>query len=216
MDNVIVKRAADIKSLDELKLSTKAKTYLLRGCKSLEQIIWEGRRTAYMCARYPEVKKRGRKSLVELAQALEEAGYIRKNIGPESFCISLLYQVAYNCYESIICHFDDLCVKDCEVDQDGLAKYTFDYALGNRRYEDFQNPTAEQVDIIKDVMRSCLTYQEYDVITGLLGFDGEVRTLEDVARLHHIRSDEARRAKSIGIRKLSAKNILPVMVMEEF
>lgn len=86
-----VREATGLQSLDQLKLSKQTERYLRKYYKTLQEIIWHGRHTAYLVDRDESHVRKVPKYLLELAAALDRQGYLRHDFTENSFTINLLY-----------------------------------------------------------------------------------------------------------------------------
>lgn len=90
-----VREANSLESLDELNLTARTKSYLLKVFGCIDTIIYNGRIMAHTFAKNPDAAKKACKSFLELADALDKAGFIRHDITSGSFCVNLLYRAVY-------------------------------------------------------------------------------------------------------------------------
>ena len=66
------KKAAELQSLDELNLSRSTERYLKKYYQALPEIIWQGRRTAYLVDRDGSYIRKTPKYLLELAALIRK------------------------------------------------------------------------------------------------------------------------------------------------
>lgn len=90
------RKAADLQCLDELYLSKSTEGYLEKYYQTLPEIIWQGRRTAYLIDRDENYIRKTPKYLLELAAALDKKGYLRHDFTANSFTINLLYMTVHH------------------------------------------------------------------------------------------------------------------------
>ena len=157
------RKATELQSLDELNLSKPAERNLKKYYQTLPEIIWQGRRTAYLVDRDESYVRKVPKYLLELATTLDREGYLRHDFTANSFTINLLYMtVHYELMrgEQAVVGFEDFC-KIFREDQ----TFSIDYVLGNQNYESYQNPTTSQCKKIQAGIRGCLTEKEFQVIS---------------------------------------------------
>ena len=157
------RKATELQSLDELNLSKPAERNLKKYYQTLPEIIWQGRRTAYLVDRDESYVRKVPKYLLELATTLDREGYLRHDFTANSFTINLLYMTVH--YELMrgepaVVGFEDFC-KIFREDQ----TFSIDYVLGNQNYESYQNPTTSQCKKIQAGIRGCLTEKEFQVIS---------------------------------------------------
>lgn len=149
----IIKSATSIKSLDELRLSRRTRSLLLRRFSSIEEIVREGRAIDYYleCTSHPY---RAAKWELELVLALKNAGFIRPWT---DFAlrqkIGAIYYIVYMEKENI---------------------YLFDIeSLSSEEYETFQGFTEEEIASVMGTLRGIFANnQEYEIFCrrhGLLG-----------------------------------------------
>ena len=172
----MVRRATTLDSLDELDLSARTKTFLIRKYNRLDRIVWYGRWAAVLYRRNKEAVHRANKSTLELINALKKAGFIRNDIGEKAFRVNFLYHMVYlDRLEPIIdfpCCIEDM-AKAFSIADNGELLCLFDYRLGNENYENFQGPTEEQIELIKATLKRVLTEEEYMVLACHFGFEGD-------------------------------------------
>lgn len=202
----MVREARSLKSLDELSLSDEAKAYLLVNYRSFNKPVWEGRRVAYINAESPETVEKTPVLFRELGQALDEAGFIRHDITSGSFSINHLYRDVYpsSIFGAMFipCSFDDLARKE---------QYMTSAVFGNENYENFQNPSAEQIKVVKEVLKSELDDEGYEVFMYYYGFDGKAHSEGQTAKYFGRKGGSTWTFEYIGTRrsKLWSKKVLP-------
>ena len=211
----MVKKAETLKSLDELSMSKRAKTYLMSRFNSLDELIWFGRSMSYCHTCYPETVKKSKKSTLELIDALNEAGYIRQDINSGSFCIGRLYRIIYHDTIDAVAmpaYLDDFCTTVEKV-SNSKTIYHVDYRMGNKKYEGFENPTHEQLDAVRWSLQARLTEKEYKVLAYRLGFeDGNSHSLEQTGQRFQITRERARSLEAKALRKLKDGDTVPKIV----
>jgi hypothetical protein len=208
----MVKKAETLKSIEELKMSKRAKTYFKNSAASLDEIIWKGRAMLYIYDYNPEAIKKGSKSLLELIGALDEAGYIRHDINSGSFCVGNLYRMVFNDMIDPI-KMPSFLYDFLETVDDGETICYVDYHTANERYESFVNPTDEQLDAIIQSLRTRLDEREYEILAYRLGFeDGDSHDFNQTCRHFGINRDLVRQIEAKTLRKLRKSNTLPAIV----
>lgn len=204
-----VREAKSLESLDELNLAARTKSYLLKTFGCIDRIIYEGRILAYTYAKNPDATGKACKSFLELTDVLDKAGFIRHDITSGSFCVNLLYRAVYQDRNITPCYMDDLGVKGVE-DTDHGTTYHYDFSFGNESYENYENPSPEQLDTIETTLRLNFRDEICDILMYRFGFeDGEVHNYKQTAnkfRLSSRRVDEIVRTYT---RKLRVWNVLP-------
>ena len=211
----MVRKAETLKSLDELNMPKRAKTYFTSKFNSLDEIIWYGRNMSYIHACHPETVKKSKKSTLELICALDEAGYIRHDINSGSFCIGRLYRIVFNDTIDAVAmpaNLNDFCTTVEKV-SDIETVYHVDYRMGNEKYESFENPTDEQLDAVKWSLQTRLTEREYNVLAYRLGFeDGNSHDLEQTGKRFCVTRERVRQIEAKALRKLKNRNTLPTII----
>ena len=204
------KKAANLQNLDELRLSKPVERYLGEHCKTLPEIIWQGRLTAYLVDRDASYIKKTAKSLLKLAAALDREGYLRHDFVANSFTLNLLYMIVYNnqlkdAPQPTV--FEDL----CKVYQDNLD-FSIDYVIGNQNYETYKNPTTSQCQKIQAATRGCLTEKEFQIISKRYGIEGKVMDVCELATLQNVTPTRIRQIEALAIRKLHNTRALPAIL----
>ena len=211
----MVKKAESLKSLDELNMPKRAKTYLMGKFNSLDELVWHGRDISYVHTCHPETVKKSRKSTLELISALNEAGYIRQDINSGSFCIGRLYRIVFHGTIDAVAmpaNLDDFCTTVERV-SDSETIYHVDYRMGNEKYESFENPTDEQLDAVRWSLQARLTEREYGVLAYRLGFeDGNSHGLEQTGQRFCVTRERVRQIEAKALRKLKHRNTFPRIV----
>lgn len=202
----MVKKAENLKSLDELTIISSSTKALLEeeGC-SLDEVVWRGRYISYSLS----LLKSGMFAQ-DLMKALDKEGYIRHDINSGSFAINRIYQKVFGNTINLSnrpAEFDEFCAIVSDTEQGRIINV--DYHVGNERYENFVNPTESQIDAVKKAMETCLSKKEYAVIAYKFGFeDGEAHYLEQVAKHFDISRKYAHQTELNGLRKLRISNTL--------
>lgn len=171
--NSMTKKVITLESLEGL-VTKRTMEYLMSNFKSLDEIIWHGRLVAYLQSCKPDSVKKIRKSTRELISVLDNAGYIRHDINSESFCLGRLYRIVYrNEIDAVMMpdNINDFC-ETIERTIDGKITYRVDYHMGNKKYESFKNPTDEQIDAVRQSLKTHLNWKEYEILAYMVGFDG--------------------------------------------
>ena len=201
------RKATELQSLDELNLSKPAERNLKKYYKTLSEIIWQGRRTAYLVDRDESHVRKVPKYLLELAATLDREGYLRHDFTANSFTINLLYTTVH--YELMrerpeVVEFEDFC-KIFREDQTSSV----DYEFGNLNYETYQNPTTSQCRKIQAGIRGCLTEKEFQVVSKWYGLEGKVMTACKIAIDQGVTSNRIRQTEALAIRKIRSARALP-------
>lgn len=205
----MVRRAETLKSLDELNLSARTKTYLKNRFNSLDEIVFEGRLMAHELANHPERVDARKKSILELANALDVAGFIRHDINEHSFAICWLYAAIFGTREI------PSSLKDFRNIFGGKDGIQYDESrIGNERYESFKNPV-EELEDVKHSLEISLTGKEAEVIICRFGIaDGKAHTLEEVATRFNVTRERIRAIEAKALRKLRCPRVkLPSIMM---
>lgn len=202
-----VRKANELQCLDELSLSKPAERCLKKYYQTLPEIIWQGRRTAYLVDRDRSYIRKAPKYLLELAVALDKKGYLRHDFTANSFTVNLLYMtVHYDLMreEPVVVGFDDFCkvIKDDQT-------FSIDYTFGNLNYETYQNPTTSQCRKIQAGIRGCLTEKEFQVVSKWYGLEGRVMSACEIAIGQGISSNRIRQTEDLAIRKIRSARALP-------
>ena len=201
------RKAADLQCLDELYLSKSAEGHLEKYYQTLPEIIWQGRRTAYLIDRDENYICKTPKYLLELAAALDKKGYLRHDFVANSFMVNHLYMVVHHDLmreEPVVVEFEDLC-KIFKDDQ----TFSIDDVIGNQNYETYQNPTTSQCRQIQAGIRGCLTEKEFQVISKWYGLEGRVMTVREIAIDQGVSSNRIRQTEALAIRKIRSARALP-------
>lgn len=201
------RKATDLQCLDELNLSKPAERYLKKYHQTLSEIIWQGRRTAYLVDRDGSYIRKTPKYLLELAATLDREGYLRHDFTANSFTINLLYMTVHHDLmreKPEVVEFEDFC-KIFEEDQ----TFSVDYTFGNLSYETYQNPTTSQCLKIQTGIRNCLTEKEFQVISKWYGLEGRVMSVSEIATDQSVSSNRIRQTEALAIRKIRSARALP-------
>lgn len=201
------RKTAELQSLDELNLSRSTERYLKKYYQALSEIIWQGRRTAYLVDHDGSYIRKAPKYLLELASALDKKGYLRHDFTANSFTVNLLYMTVHHDLmrgEPVVVEFDDFCkvIKDDQT-------FSIDYTFGNLNYETYQNPTTSQCRKIQAGIRGCLTEKEFQVVSKWYGLEGRVMSACEIAIGQGISSNRIRQTEDLAIRKIRSARALP-------
>lgn len=188
----MVRRVSELKSLKELNLSTKTETYLKNKFESLDEIIFNGRMTAYNLANHSERVNPQDQSMFELAEALDKAGFIRHDIDKVSFNICILYRAVFETVEA-----PENLKNFCDV-IDRNNESCKDISLGNKRYESFMDPK-EEIEAIERVLVHYLTSKESVVMSLIFLSD---KSIEEIVNESGITYERIRQIRSNALRKL--------------
>lgn len=200
----MVRRVGELKSLKKLNLSTKTEAYLKNKFESLDETIFNGRITAYNLANHPERVGPQDKALIELAEALDKAGFIRHDFDEVSFRICALYRAVYETIElpESLEGFCNVINRNNDIRKD--------VSLGNERYESFVDPK-EMVYVIERILANNLATKESVVMTLIFLNDKSIEEIVDESGLTYERT---RQIQSKALRKLRLRRAkLPVIAM---
>ena len=170
----MVRRAAELKSLNELNLSVRTRKYIEQKKYSLDELVKEARDAAHYATRQP--KFRMWKWCAEMVIALDEAGYIRHDIDERTFLVNMLYY--------------DIARKRSTPNP---TKYAMCYASikTNEQYEDFTIVTDEEVARIISTVEENLTGMENTLIKLRYGLeDGREWSCQEIRERLEIEMDD--------------------------
>lgn len=189
----MVKKVTELRSIGELKLSTRSQACLRGRYPSIDEMVWCGRVMAYKVT-----GKLGR-SATELVYALDKAGFIRHDINAGSFRLNLLYHAVYQ-DPDITYRLNDFYKKG-------------DYYSANECYESFKNPTNDQIETVKEALKTCLSDEEYTIIARYSGLeDGKPQSCDITATELGISQNVVRQIKADAINKLAKEHALPAIL----
>lgn len=183
-------KAASLRSLDELNLSKRTKTYLNNNFDSVEDIIWEGRVSAYEQDLGIQNRDKAPKWKSELISALKDAGFIRPTADfLMTFRISTLYRIAYK-YEEWEDYFKS------SIGQ-----------LSNEQYEEFKGLSSKAIEEAKDSLQKILATREYEILSLRFGLDstGTCKDFETIGKHFRITRERVRQHEAKAWRKLMAR-----------
>lgn len=194
------KKAAELKSTSDLKLSKRQWSYLFKKYKDFPGIVYAGRKFAHNPMRELPASQVPL-TLYELERQLSLNGYIRSDINDCTFAIGALYKKVYGL--------------ECPE----LFPYSFD-CLDNESYETFENPGDESARIrISDAIRkTCmnhyLTPLEYETLIGICPLWPNVHgeTYREIAGTFHCTLESVRAAECRAIQKLRQYATLPAIM----
>ena len=196
-----VRKAEELSSLEELGLSFRVQIYVARKTSSVQDAVLRGRYLYLAHRECPSLPELSRKSDIKLVSALNSAGFIRRDIASNSFRVNCLYKAVYpeiDCSLSMPCSIGDLCRPVRGVRE------------ANRRYEAFNNPSVEQIELIEEALSKHLSRNECLVIEGLFGlYDGKMRTLARVGEDMGLSRQRVQQIKEKAIKKLKEGKVLP-------
>ena len=191
----MLRKARSLESLSELGMSPRAIQFFKNNYSTLSETVWHGRRVAYALFRYPETSKRYSEASLELAYALRDAGLIRFDMDPGSFSLNRLRRAIYGSKVGanyLPCHFEDF----------GNTAAGINYRAANERYENFQNPTDEQLEAAMRNLRVCLNDREYAILVYRFGFNGEIYDAKSIGKMFNITPEKVRHIEARALRKL--------------
>lgn len=159
----MVKKAENLKSISELELSTETRNFINQiidqGKLSLEQVVLDGRIVAYGLkwgfAKPPTPSVEWR---IEVATALDKAGYIRHDLEPRVFDIADLYNYRYELY----------------FDTPGHLPTNIRELAASGLYEKFTTPTDEQYKKLGLVLKERLPEEEFQVMSMRYGLENNI------------------------------------------
>ncbi len=187
----MVRKAEELRSLDELNLSTRTRNYLKKHFDSIDEIVMEGRVDTYEMSRGIQLTDKAPKWKLELVSALKDMGFIRPAEDfVMSFNIASLYAVVpflgWRIYPDYNSEF-----------------ITSIGQLSNVQYEAFRSLTEEEIEEVKSCIGQRLTAKESEVIYYRFGFNGDsIRDLESVSRHLNVTRERVRQIEMKAIRKL--------------
>ena len=184
----MVRKAETLESLDELELYLSTCTYLKRNFESLDDVVKYGRKVAFERDDAKFLKRD-----LELANALEEAGFIRpKEDFERMLCIGRLYCGVFGeYYNSII----------MDIEQ-----------LSNEQYENFADITEEDIRSVKIALINQLTDKEYEVICRRFGLEGKLPdAYASIGRSLNLRADVVHQLEANALKKILYNNKMPAL-----
>ena len=188
-----VRKAATVLNLDqlfeELDLPKKTQLYLENHNFTSETAIQTGRTAAYEFKTYYGAFKTSPIWQQNLVGALDQLGFIRHDINSGSFGLNALYADVYPDFRFLL-----------------TANF---YAIGtNSEYEEFQNPTSEQIEAVKNILQQNLTENESAVLIYHFGLeDGEMHTMKE-AGCYAGGTHNAVGIETAAIKKLRRRHLL--------
>lgn len=190
----MVKKAETLNSLDELGLSSRTRTYLLKNFDAIDTIVIVGRELAFELEVGTLDAEKCPKWATELASVLRKNGFIRPAVDfVRSFSIGFLYaSIFWDNRESFFCRISQ---------------------LSNEQYESFVDGISdEDIEIVRLSLYDRLTEREYKVICRRFGLDcNEGRDLESVAHYFQVSRERIRQIEVKALRKLRNCNTLPAL-----
>lgn len=208
----MVKKAKNLKSLSKLNLSTRTSAFLERTTSSLEEIVWLGRYLAYSYADCQKHRETDGKAHQELVDALEKAGFIRKEINSRAFTINRFYKVTYGSnidFTDLLCSMEDF-YRLFVSDKDPSVP---DFERMNEAYESFEVPSSSRFEYVNASLKSYLPEREYGVLAYRYGFiDGCNHNYAQTAKKYDITCERVRQMESRGFRIMRIGNKLPAVL----
>ncbi len=196
----MVKKAEALRSIDELNLSNTRKSYLRKKFgDDMGSLVKAGRKYALSIDKSPTHVIKGSKYVMELAAALDEAGYIRHDFNPKTWCLWRLY--------STILGMPWVFGKNDILESDIINLGHEDFVL-SEYYENMPIPAVSDNDYNKlfEVLNS-LPDVYRDVLVGLFGLDdGNLKTFEIVGNKLGMTRERVRLTESKVLRKLRVKD----------
>lgn len=190
-----IREVKSLESLNELNLSFKTKAFLLKNYRTVEEIVWEGRRLAYLSSEGQSKTGEKQAPFEELILALDSAGFIRHDITPGSFCINSLYQEIFP-----------------EADLKLATKMD---KLNNEDYENFRIPNFFLIYLMKGLLEVKLGDRDGGVVEYYFGFsDGSNHSTKETAAHFGLEYDTTRNILLSAKHKLRYENPLPLIFEE--
>ena len=187
----MVKAAAELNALSELKLGKTTMNYIGKRKWTKEEAILQGRVHYHVLARYDEervdvVQKWAR----QLIFALDAAGYIRHDIDDRSLGVARLYRYV---------------VLGNNNKQAGLERFgpSYYHEFTNETYENYQGFSDEQIRRVIQFLDVKLPLEQARVIKLRFGLhDGRCRTASDVVKYLNFEMKEVRLAETRALNTL--------------
>lgn len=201
-----MRKAEDFKTVSDLGLQKITGTYLLKWFGSVDRIIFEGRRAAYLKSYYGydfidvngSEKSLSTKTARELIEAMQDNDLLRNDLDV-IFHIGLLYSSLG--HSEYVASFTDI---KLSYDRKNESCSQISYAEANWCYENITTPTPRQLAELRMAIAARLSPEECIVIMlRLSGHIGESEVDETLARRLGIRDEEtARMTRQSAILKL--------------
>ncbi len=188
MKEKTVRTWTEFKSMDELKLSPRTKSYLQNKFPSWEDLVCGARAEAYMqeCSCTPISKQTKWKQ--ELVTAMRDAGFIRPAEDfTMSFNVARLYKAAYS----------NKMLPD-------YVKFITDIAeLTASGYENFRSLTEDDIRVVRAYLSSKFTDQEFEALCHIFNLNGgKMEDEKSLGRHLGISTTRARRLSTSVCRRL--------------
>ena len=179
-----VRRAGNLRGLQELNLSESTREYLEKTFLSIDGVIKLGRERAFESEVKP-TKRAIPKWQTELIAALREAGFIRPaNDFIYSFNLGKLYA-------------DIFPNDDCFMYPSCISRLT------NEQYEDFRYPTDMEVQTVKSALKKHLTEREFKTIYYHYGLvDGRRWPFKEIGKMFGVGSGAINMDFTVALLKL--------------
>ncbi len=177
----MVRKAKDLKSLDELGLSSKTYSYVKD--VNPEELVFLARTSN------PKIRGNCVESYKELMDAIDRAGFIRHDFNPLSFAVGRFYKDVYP-YSS-----------ENEVG----SLFGFE---SNEQYESYKNYDEKEIKGVKNTLDRILSEREAEIIKfkyGLYG-DGKPMSLENIGKYYGFSREHVRKIANKALRKLRYGN----------
>ena len=182
----MVRKAETLKSLDELNLSTRTKTYLEKNFDSIDEIISEGRHDAFMQDLGLLTEDKAPKWNLELISSLRKAGFIRPATDfLMTFHVSTLYRAVYK-------------------EWGDFFPATSIGQLSSEQYETFVGLSTQCIEDVRSFLQIRLSMRECEVISLRFGLDctGIYQDLESIGRRLQITRERVRQLEAKALRRL--------------
>ena len=195
-----VRKSTELMSLDELMIGKRAKNYLNGEYASLDEIVLAGRKIAH------NKGNKTPKSMIELADALKAAGFVREDFRSDAFCINRLYYDVFNFVNEEI------------LDRKTYPCYFPDIA-SNEVYESFSVPTEKERMKVLDSL-GFLSARSLAIIGYRYGFTSTTHSIDETAEHFEISHAKVVETETLALRKICAHrrdlpHVLPATAEQE-
>ena len=184
-------RKADTVKYYELRVSNRVLSFLSDSFGTIDQIIKEGRKIAYFSERNPNVNTNS--SSTQLVNSLRELNLVRPATDfTMTINIGKLYSNIFPVYKDIA---PDI----------GMME--------NREYENFQGLSYENIEKVKNSLKSILTKDEYAVISTRYGLeDSNMHSQANTSRILGITTDTVMTHEIKANFKIKASTTFPRLI----
>lgn len=181
-DRTMIRKAETLKSLDELNLPARTRTYLKKSGDSLDELIKYGRELAIFSDNlkpYPKYR-------IELVSALDEAGFIRHDLSLTNRVVDLYIWVDEHPLWS-----------NSKADERPR-----DWLFDNENYETIEAVTDEQVRSIIEVISDVLTPKERAIVISHFGLEGTKVRFDQISEMLNLPRERILHMLRIAVEKL--------------